>query len=750
VATGEQSIKMQTFFRVKRVGQRILTGLTALFLVGLVSAATLAGGALSEGSRAVDPTESNITRVTAGLLEQSQFSHQRLDDALAAKFLDRYLDSLDPSHLLFLLSDVKEFDSFRARLPETIRREGNTAPAHAIFQRYLERLDQRVAYATNLLQTAKFDFTGHETYSFDREKVGRPTDLQAAQEQWRQVVRAEFLQEKLAEKQPGETVTILSRRYTRLLQTMKKFTSEDVLEVYLNALAHVYDPHSDYFGHAQMDDFSIAMNLSLFGIGATLRSDDGYCKIYELVPGGPAARSGLLKAGDRIVAVGQENEKPVDIVEMPLTDAVKLIRGPKGTRVSLTLVPAGAGNESARKTITIVRDEVKLADQQAKARIVDWPRTNGPALRMGVIDLPSFYGGFADRESTSVSSATADVEKLVVKLKAEHIQGLVLDLRRNGGGSLEEAINLTGLFIRKGPVVQTREPDGHTDIGADTDPAELYEGPLIVLTSRFSASASEILAGALQDYGRALIVGDESTFGKGTVQSVVPLERLMDRYGLDHSVDPGALKVTIRKFYRPSGSSTQLKGVAADIALPSLSGASGVGEAELQDPLPWDRVPTSKFTREDRVGRFVAPLGDLSRARVSSSPEFTYLREDIAKLKQNLATKTVSLNEAERRLENANDKAREAARKKERAARKEIEPISYEITVQNAGTAGLPAPVAAVKEAAVKPTPTPDEDGEPAAEAQSANDPGLREAVGIMADYVGLLNLPVAVATSGH
>jgi carboxyl-terminal processing protease len=750
VATTEQSIKMRTSLSVKRVGLRILTGLTTLSLVGVVSAATLAGRTRSEGSSAIDPTESNITRVTAGLLEQSQFSHHRLDDSLAAKFLGRYLDSLDPSHLLFFQSDLKEFDSFRAQLPEMTRRGGDTTPAHSIFKRYLDRLDQRVSFATNLLQTAKFDFTGHDTYSFDREKVERPKDLQAAQEQWRQVVRAEFLQEKLADKQPSEIVVTLSRRYTRLLQTMKNFSSEDVLEVYLNALAHVYDPHSDYFGRGQMDDFSISMNLSLFGIGATLRSDDGYCKIYELVPGGPAARSGLLKAGDRIVAVAQENEKPVDIVEMPLTDAVKLIRGPKGTRVSLTLVPAGAGIESARKTITIVRDEVKLADQQAKARIVDWPRTNGPALRMGVIDLPSFYGGFAEKGESSVSSATADIDKLIVKLKAEHIQGLVLDLRRNGGGSLEEAINLTGLFIRKGPVVQTREPDGHTDIGADTDPAELYDGPLIVLTSRFSASASEILAGALQDYGRALIVGDESTFGKGTVQSVIPLERLMDRYGLDHSVDPGALKVTIRKFYRPSGSSTQLKGVAADIVLPSLSGASGVGEAELQDPLPWDRVPTSEFSKEDRVGRFAVPLRDLSRARVSSDPDFTYLREDIAKLKKNLATKTVSLNEAERRLENANNKSLEAARNKERAARKESEPISYEITLQNAGIAGLPAPVASAKETSVKPSPSPDEDGDRAEDAVSATDPDLREAEKIMVDYVDLLHRPIGVATSGR
>ena len=262
-----------------------------------------------------------------------------------------------------------------------------------------------------------------------------------------------------------------------------------------------------------------------------------------------------------------------------------------------------------------MRDEVKLEDQQAKARIVDLPQKSGVALRLGIIDLPSFYGGYDRRTRTTSTSATADVAKLIRKLEAEHIHGLILDLRHNGGGSLEEAITLTGLFIREGPVVQTRERDGGTEVGADTDASELYDGPLIVLTSRFSASASEILAGALQDYGRAVIVGDQSTFGKGTVQSVVPLATLMDENHLAHSVDPGALKVTIRKFYRPSGASTQLRGVAADIALPSLSDAADVGEGELKDPLPWDRVPPSDFAREDHVSPFLNELRDPVRAR---------------------------------------------------------------------------------------------------------------------------------------
>ncbi len=725
-------------------------GLAPLVLAGIVTAATLESRPAAPVARANDPTDRNITRVTANLLENSQFSQQPLDDEMAAKFLDRYLDALDPAHLLFLQSDARAFDKFLPQLAGLTLREGELGPERIIFQRYLERLDQRVTYATNLLQHGKFDFTGHDEYSFDREKAARPADLAAAEGLWRENVRAEYLQEKLAGKKPAEIVATLARRYTRLDQTMKKLTREDVLQVYLDTLAHVYDPHSDYFGHEQMDDFSIAMNLSLFGIGATLQGNDGYCKITDLVPGGPAARSGLLKPGDRIVAVAQGNQKPVDIVDMPLSDAVKLIRGPKGTRVRLTIIPAGAADASTRKTITLVRDEVKLADQQAQATIVDWPQTNGPALRLGVIDLPAFYGGYNRQTGVTPSSATADVAKLIRKLEAEHIQGLVLDLRRNGGGSLAEAISLTGLFIHEGPVVQTREPDGEVSVDADTDDAELYGGPLMVLTSRFSASASEILAGALKDYGRALIVGDESTFGKGTVQTVVPLARVMDENHLVHTFDPGALKVTIQKFYRPSGASTQLKGVKADIVIPSLTGVSGVGEAEMQNPLPWDHIPPSDFIREDHVSPFVAELRAESAARVTKDQDFAVLRQEIAQLKKNLATKTVSLNEAERRRENAADKARDAARNKELAACKEIQPTLYDITVASAGKPGLPAPVITTNAPVATASAAGGDEMAGDATGNSPADTVLREAEHIMADYVDLLRKPSAVAMAGH
>ena len=440
-------------------------------------------------------TSANVVRLTAEILERSQFAHHRLDDELAAKFLDRYLDALDGSHTLFFQTDEDEFSSLRHSLAVETRRDGDLNPARTVFQRYLQRLDQRAAFVAATLQRETFDFSGHDQYEFDRSDAPRPHDLTVAQALWHQQLRAEYLAEKLNGKTPSEIVQTLTARETRLVKMMKNFDDGEVSEIYLNALAHVYDPHSDYFGPEEAKNFSIAMNLSLVGIGATLEAAEDGCKIRELVPGGPADRSGQLHPGDRIVSVAQNGKEPVDIAKMPLSRATELIRGVKGTTVELTIVPANPAPETGHMIVRIVRDEVKLEEQQAKARIVDLPGADGKTTRLGVIDLPSFYEG-TDRAHRS---ATADVARLVRKLETDGVRGIVLDLRRNGGGSLEEAIRLTGLFIHSGPVVQTRGPAGDIEIGTDNDSSELYTAPLIVLTSRFTASASEILAGALQD-----------------------------------------------------------------------------------------------------------------------------------------------------------------------------------------------------------------------------------------------------------
>ncbi len=672
---------------------KLLVKVTAcLSAVGLTLALGLNGSAADP--RAVAATEANITRLTAGVLERSQFAHHPLDSELAGKFLDRYLDALDGSRSVLTGEDLAEFAAYRTSLSQSTRTTGDTAPAHAIFARYLQRLEQRVAHATKLLRSEKFSFTGQDTFSFDRSKAERPADPAAAQALWRQQVRFEYLQEKLGDKRPAQIVTTLTKRYDQQLRTMKKLKRDDVLEVYLNSLAQVYDPHSDYMGHQQLETFSMHMNLKLFGIGAVLRSEDGYTQIQELVAGGPAAQSGLLKPGDRITAVAQGSKEPVDIVNMPISHAVEMIRGPKGSTVTLTVLPAGAAEGAPPKKVVLVRDEIKLEEQESKARILDWPAEGGKTLRLAVIDLPSFYADLGGRDGSGGRSATTDVNRLLTKLKTERVEGIALDLRRNGGGSLEEAIKLTGLFIRSGPVVQTRGPEGDVELGNDTDPSVQYDGPLVVLTSRFSASASEILAGAVRDYGRAVVVGDPATFGKGTVQTLMPLAPLMDRSGLTYSYDPGALKITIRKFYRPAGASTQLRGVPSDIVLPSLTEASDMSEASLTNPLAWDSVPAARYQPVNLVQPHLAALKEASVKRVAADKEFEFLREQIALIKKGVAEKSVSLNEAERRKELAEAKAQRERRLAQAKLLQTSRPTTYEIRLKNTASPGLPPPLA--------------------------------------------------------
>jgi len=681
-------------------------------------------------------TDAEITRLTSRILEKSQFAHHPLDDELAGKFLDRYLDTLDGQHMLFLQSDVDEFARFKSTLAQATRRDGDSSPARVIFARYLERLDQRAAYVAELLRTERFDFSNDERYSYDRKDAPRPANLTAAQQLWRLHLRSEYLQEKLSGKKEGEIAQILTRRCGRQAQTMRKLDDQTILGSYLNALAHVYDPHSDYMGHEEMQSFGALMNLSLVGIGASLQSDDGYCKIREIVPGGPAARSGQLKIGDRIVGVAQENGELTDLVDMPLPQAVELIRGKKGTTVRLTIIPAAAADDATRKTVSIVRDEIKLEDQQAKASVVDLPGEKGGTQRIGVIDLPGFYSG---GPGNSEPSATKDVARLLKKLKQESVTGIILDIRRNGGGSLDEAINLTGLFIPSGPVVQVRGPNGQVEVGTDDDGATLYDGPLLVLTSRFSASASEILAGALQDYGRALIVGDSSTFGKGTVQTIMPLAQIMEREGFTPAEDPGALKTTISKFYRPSGKSTQIEGVESDLVLPSLTDIPEISESEMQNPLPWDTVSSALFASRDRVGPYLSTLRARSTQRIAKDPDFIELQKDREQLRRTREAKSISLNEAERRREKAELQARMEARKKERAARVSTQPSTYEITLKNVDAPGLGAPLKNPKPLAKAAVEFPTAVGDMQAdEGRFADDILLSEAQNILVDYIKL------------
>jgi carboxyl-terminal processing protease len=671
------------------------------------------------------PTEADITRAVAGLLQRLQFLQLPLDDSISSQCLDRYLDSLDGAHLLFFQSDLDEFASFRPGLAAKILVEGETRPAHLIYSRYLKRLAQQADFTAQLLHDEKFDFTGHDSWQLDRHAASPPRNMAAAQDLWRQEVREDYLLEKLAGTPIVSIAPALAQRYGGRLQTMGRLSPAEVMGVYLDALAHAYDPHSDYFGHPEREEFKIEMNLSLFGIGGTLQAKGGYCIIRDLVPGGPAASSGLLKPGDRIVAVAQDKSEPVDIKGMPSSQVVELIRGPKGSTVRVTVIPARAGN-SNRKTVTLVRDEIKLTEAHAKAAFIDLPQTGGRPLRVGILDLGLFYG----KGDEKGDGASADATRLIRKLKQEGVRGLILDLRRNGGGALEEAIRLTGLFIPSGPVVQTLGPDENVEVGVSPETNSLYDGPLVVLTSRLSASASEIVAGALQDYGRALIVGDSSTFGKGTVQTVVPLRELFHQRGL------GAVDVTVGKFYRPSGASTQLRGVVPDIVLPSETDLPDIGESKLPNALSWDILPATTYTKFDLVRPVLGALREKSHSRVAADPGFRLVREELAMEEKDEEAKSVSLNEADRLCVKMQADKIGAEMKKVVLADAARTPPAYYITLADVDSPKLPPAVerARTSVAVAKPGEiNPDEDIE------------LREAENIVADYINALPWPSGV-----
>lgn len=639
------------------------------------------------------PHDPNITRLAANMLQQTHYLRRPLDAEMAKRFLNRYLEMLDPMHIHFFQSDVRQFEKYLPKLPDVTLNKGETIAGREIFARFLQRVDQRVEFVASLLRENEFQFTGDDRYQPSRKDLSWPEDEAAAKQLWKQSVRYEYLEEVLNKQTSDQVIRKLSARYKRLMRSWGELASDEVLQIYLTALANAYDPHSDYLGKAQLDNFAISMNLSLFGIGALLRDDDGYCKIESLVAGGPAARSKKIKPGDRILAVAQKEAESVDVIGWKLNKVVEIIRGAKGSEVTLTLLPADAGDTAERKSVTLIRDEIKLEDQEAKARLIEVPDAEGKTVRLGVIDLPSFYANFevgSKKDKGEPRSTTEDVAKLINKLATEKMAGLVLDLRRNGGGSLEEAIRLTGLFIKDGPIVQVRDTSGEINIEYDRDPAVLYDGPLIVLTSRFSASASEILAAALQDYGRALVVGDSNTHGKGTVQTIYELNRFRGRF--PPGVNPGALKVTIRKFYRASGSSTQLKGVIPDIVLPSVASHLDVGEGSQTDALPWDTIEPAKFEPLNRVAPYLEELTRRSVARRETDRDFAYVLEDIRTYQKLMADKTVSLNEETRRREKQENEERNKARKAERAARGPSAERFYELALKDAAQEGLPEP----------------------------------------------------------
>src|SRR6266513_2006423 len=720
--------------------------LSAITAVSLITATPQALQAKSDAEQ--------ICVSVGRLLEEGHYTHQQLNAEMSQKFLRNYLELLDFSHLFFTQKDV---DALTAKYGTALADDvllGNLKPAYEIYDLYQKRVDERVGKIKELIKQP-MDFKTDAIVELRREKAPWPKDEAEADQLWNGRIASELLQEKLSEHPIEPGPQLVGRRYDRIARNVHEEEREEQVKLYLDALAQTYDPHSEYLSKADFKNFNTQMGLSLVGIGAMLRTEDGYAKIESLVTGGPAQVDGRLKVGDRITAVGQNQGEFVDVRDMRLDKVVEMIRGKKGTKVRLLAIPANAPDPSQRKNVELVRDEIKLKDQEARADIIIKKDENGDPVKLGWLTLPSFYADM-DRHQ---KSTTRDVLALLKRLKKENIAGLIVDLRRNGGGSLEEAISLTGLFLKSGPVVQTKGSNGNIVISSDPDPGVAYNGPLLVLTSRQSASASEIFAAALQDYGRAVIVGDKNTFGKGTVQTILPIGRFTSLLG-SRSDDDGELKLTIQKFYRVAGGSTQLHGVASDIVLPTLSDLPEFGEGALKNCLPYDEVPKARFTKwSDSRGLFVDELKRRSEARVQANPEFKYVMEDMERLRKRLDENRSSLNEHARKAELNVDKIRKETRAQERLARHDEEMQMIRLTLDNVDKPNLqpivfPGKLAANKKNGnkVAPEAAPDSDtdapGLDDGTKEPAIDPERDETLNILKDLVDLNRGPTTASTT--
>lgn len=593
---------------------------------------------------ATSPTLAIEAQTLVKLLEEAHYNRDAVHAADYVEVVPDYMGQLDGQRLFFLGSDKDLFvKRYASNLYWNVRALGNIDPAYEIFSVYEQRVNDRVNWIFQQLDKT-IDLADHDTYRVDRSKSPWPANAAAADQLWDQRLKFEILAELLNKKTPEEAKKNVHKRYERMLKNVSELEGGDLAEIYLSTIAQLYDPHSTYWSADTFEDFGIQMKLQLVGVGALLGLEEDNCVVKEIVPGGPADLGKQLKANDKIISVAQNGGEPVEIIGMKLRKIVDLIRGAKGTVVDLLVQPADATDPSARKNIRIVRDIVKLNSARAHAAVFQVPGAEGKTIPLGVITLPSFYGPAETNEpEADKSSASKDIAKLIGDLKKSGIKGLVLDLRRNGGGFLTEAIDVTGLFVPHGPVVQVKNQVGEIQIDEDESNTTAYDGPLVVLTDRFSASASEIVTGALQNYGRAIVVGDSSTHGKGSVQTVLEMRNLVPR--LARSPDKtGAAKITVQKYYLPNGSSTQLKGVIPDIVLPSVEDYLPIGEKDLPHALAWDEVPSALFDGQPLDAKVLSPLREASQARQNSLEEFAFLRRYVDWFKTRQEQKAVSLN----------------------------------------------------------------------------------------------------------
>jgi len=617
-----------------------------LFFIFLLSACTAFAAVDSGAALRLEPDmdQRYASSIATRFLTNYHYKRTRLDDELSSQIFDSYLELLDPNRIYFLAGDVESFERYRHGMDDALR-HSDLLSAYEIFNVYAERVQQRVDYARDRVKKP-FDFTIDEYYRFDREGEPWAADVAELDELWRKRVKNDYLRLMLTDKDPEAIVETLIERYDNQERRIKELNNEDVFQFFMNAFAQSIEPHTAYLSPRSSENFEISMKLSLEGIGALLGRENEYTLISSIVPGGPAEQDGRLKAGDRITAVGQGRDgKMVDVIGWRVDDVVDLIRGPKDTVVRLEVLPEDASVSGPTQIIDIVRNQVKLEGQAAKSEIIEIPPASGEgeAVKIGIIDLPVFYLDFAGRAQNlpDYRSSTRDVKRLIGELKEEGVRGIVVDLRNNGGGSLLEATTLTGLFIDKGPVVQVRNSSGRISLEEDIEPGMAWDGPLAVLVNRYSASASEIFAAAIQDYGRGVVIG-EPTFGKGTVQSLLDL----DDYAPSDKPGMGQLKITMAQFFRVNGGSTQNKGVVPDIRFPSAGDPDDYGERSLDNALPWSSIDAARFDRSGDLSQLVVVADSRYQGRMANDQEFSWLLNDIEDFNQHADEKEVSLLES--------------------------------------------------------------------------------------------------------
>ncbi|MFK3818775.1 carboxy terminal-processing peptidase [Pseudomonas sp. NPDC089407] len=640
---------------------------TALALMVGLGSLTLGGNAAAANkwdSLQPDRDEIVASLNVVELLKRHHYSKPPLDDARSVIIYDSYIKLLDPARSYFTAADIAEFDKWKTQFDDFLK-SGNLDPGFTIYKRYLDRVKQRLDFALAELNKGvdKIDFTTKETLLIDRKDAPWLKSQAELDDLWRKRVKDEVLRQKIAGKEPKQIQETLTKRYKNQLARLDQTRAEDIFQAYINTFAQSYDPHTNYLSPDNAENFDINMSLSLEGIGAVLQSDNDQVKIVRLVPAGPAAKTKQVAPADKIIGVAQGNKEMVDVVGWRLDEVVKLIRGPKGSVVRLEIIPASnAPSDQTSKIVSITREAVKLEEQAAKKSVLKL-KQDGRDYKLGIIEIPAFYLDFKAYRAgdPEYKSTTRDVKKLLTELQKEKVDGVVIDLRNNGGGSLQEATELTSLFIEKGPTVLVRNSDGRVDVLEDENPGAFYKGPLALLVNRLSASASEIFAGAMQDYHRALIIGGQ-TFGKGTVQTIQPLNH-------------GELKLTLAKFYRVSGQSTQHQGVLPDIDYPSIIDTKEIGESALPEAMPWDTIRPVVKPAADPFKPFLAQLKAQHEARSDKDAEFTYIRDRLALTQKLMNEKTVSLNEQDRRARHDDIEAKQLALENIRRKAKGEEPL---------------------------------------------------------------------------